>query len=179
MPNSRQLVLDAESCYIGRKSTASRSRSGWVKTTRVVISMELGLNLLWLALAVFSFALIRLGGDKGRQSRRHSLRRALSLTCALVIFFPIISVTDDLHAAQVVMEDSNPSKRPGRSASPLGSSPHFNPASFPFIVGINAESLIVLLQSAILALRPQAGLLLPAATGRINSRGPPVSLSLA
>ncbi len=73
--------------------------------------MELTLNLLWLLLAALSFALA--WRDRGNHTLAggHSWRRTLSLACALVIFFPVISLTDDLHAAQVVMEDSNPLKR--------------------------------------------------------------------
>ncbi len=83
--------------------------------------MELSLNLLWLLLAVASFAFFWRGGDDRKLACAHSLRRISSLACALVIFFPIISLADDLHAAPVVMEDSNPAKRISKFSGAPGS----------------------------------------------------------
>ena len=69
--------------------------------------MELILNLGWLLLAAACFHFWwprkrRFGGQRNR-----SLRGFLALGCALVVLFPIISVTDDLHEEQAVMEDSS------------------------------------------------------------------------
>lgn len=77
--------------------------------------MEIGLNLLWLLLAAGAFLLWGRGAARPLR-RRHALRLA-ALGCALALLFPVISVTDDLHPQQAVMEDSNPSKRALRSAS--------------------------------------------------------------
>ncbi len=96
--------------------------------------MELTLNVLWLLLAVASFALVRRGGGSRKPVGWHSWRRTLSLTCALVIFFPVISLTDDLHAAQVVMEDSNPSKRVAKSSGVPGASSSLDRFSSHFMV---------------------------------------------
>jgi hypothetical protein len=95
--------------------------------------MELSLNLVWLLLAVASFTFVWRGGDH-RRLAWHSWRRILSLACALVIFFPVISLTDDLHAAQVIMEDSNPAKRLSKSSGAPGASANSDRSSLPFTV---------------------------------------------
>lgn len=77
--------------------------------------MELGLNFLWLLLAAGAFLLWGRGVARP-PSRRRALRLA-ALASALALLFPVISVTDDLHPQQAVMEDSNPSKRTLKAAS--------------------------------------------------------------
>lgn len=69
--------------------------------------MELILNLGWLLLAV---AGCHLWWPRQRRAGAESARRfsgLVALGCALVVLFPVISVTDDLHAEQAVMEDSS------------------------------------------------------------------------
>jgi hypothetical protein len=70
--------------------------------------MELLLNLAWLILAVGSlFAFVR--------SRRRSARMAhvaygtalIALACVVVLLFPIVSASDDLHPTQAVVEDAS------------------------------------------------------------------------
>jgi len=78
--------------------------------------MELSLNLLWLLLAGVSFPLAWRERSNHALARGHAARRIISLACALVFVFPVISLTDDLHAAQVVMEDSNSVKRISKSS---------------------------------------------------------------
>ena len=94
--------------------------------------MELSLNLIWMLLAAVSFVLA--WRDRGNRTLAcgHSWRRILTLACALAIFFPVISVTDDLHPAQVLMEDSNPSKRILKSSGAPGAA-SLDRASLPFI----------------------------------------------
>ena len=72
--------------------------------------MELLLNLAWLLLAFPAYWLWR-GRGIVRLGRRSSLQRLLSLTCMLVILFPVISATDDLHVMRAEMEESPSSKR--------------------------------------------------------------------
>jgi hypothetical protein len=138
----------------------------------MVLSMELSLNVLWLLVAVASFAFVWRGGDSRSLACWHSLRRILSLTCALVIFFPVISLTDDLHAAQVVMEDSNPAKRVSKSSGAPGAASNLNGSPLPFMVAarlLAGQSLRRLGLTALLETR-----LLAAAPARWpNLRGPP------
>lgn len=57
--------------------------------------MELFLNAVWALLAVT--ALTRLG--------RRSTAATLATICALALLFPIISITDDLHATAAAVEE--------------------------------------------------------------------------
>jgi len=135
--------------------------------------MELSLNLLWLLLAIASFAFFLRSGDRQSLACSHSLRRILALACALVIFFPIISLTDDLHAAQVVMEDSNPVKRMSKSSGAPGAASNPGRSSLPFMVVaaglLPAQSLRLLGLTA----TQQTPLPVAAPAGRPNPRAPP------
>ena len=73
--------------------------------------MELVLNLAWMLLALPAYWLWR------RSARKmSSLQGLLALACALVLLFPVISASDDLHAMQAEMEDSSTNKRTVRLA---------------------------------------------------------------
>src|ERR1700692_1875367 len=78
--------------------------------------MELLLNLAWVLLAVPAYWLWRC--DTGaRPARRVSGPQCLlALGCALVLLFPVISATDDLHVMRAEMEDAAVSKRAVRQA---------------------------------------------------------------
>jgi hypothetical protein len=73
------------------------------------LKMELLLNLAWLLLALPAYWLWR-ERSRTRVGRR-SLQCLLSLGCMLVILFPVVSATDDLHAMRAEMEESPLSKR--------------------------------------------------------------------
>jgi hypothetical protein len=66
--------------------------------------MEQLLNLAWLLLGLPAYWLWRRGAR-----RFSSLQCLASLGCLLVLLFPVISASDDLHAMQT--EDSSVSKR--------------------------------------------------------------------
>lgn len=73
--------------------------------------MELLLNLAWVLLALPAYWLWRdCSGVSGRR-RPSSLQCLLALGCMLVILFPVVSATDDLHAMRSEMEESPCSKR--------------------------------------------------------------------
>lgn len=75
--------------------------------------MELALNLAWLLLALPAYWLWRRSrGTRGMTS----LQCLLALGCALVLLFPVISATDDLHAMRAELEDAATSKRTVRQA---------------------------------------------------------------
>ena len=68
--------------------------------------MELLLNLAWLLLAVPAYCLWR---DSRYVHARRTITSAqciLALGCALVMLFPVVSATDDLHAMRSEMEES-------------------------------------------------------------------------
>jgi hypothetical protein len=59
--------------------------------------MELLLNLAWVLLALPGYWLWRTA--EARQGRTiSSLQCVLALACVLVLLFPVISASDDLHA---------------------------------------------------------------------------------
>jgi len=69
--------------------------------------MELLLNLVWLALALLSFALFVTRRKATLRRRQAPFGMALlALACALVLLFPVVSASDDLHPTQAVLEDA-------------------------------------------------------------------------
>ena len=104
--------------------------------------MELAFNLAWFVIAVVSYALLAghlasLQGEPGRCPRRWQCLVALS--CALVILFPVISLTDDLHEIQAAVEEpSSPAFAVKKcvvmhSLSPINPSPQM-----PFIISFSS-----------------------------------------
>lgn len=79
--------------------------------------MELLLNLAWLLLALPAFWLWRSARSVPRGHKFTALQCLLALGCMLVILFPVVSATDDLHAMRSEMEESPASKRTIRQAS--------------------------------------------------------------
>lgn len=78
--------------------------------------MEILLNTTWLmvAFAAFLFWQVEMESTAGR--REHNRRyRFLALTVVLILLFPVISLTDDLHAEQAAMEDSSRSVMKARN----------------------------------------------------------------
>jgi hypothetical protein len=70
--------------------------------------MEILLNTTWLmvAAAAFVFWQVELKGAADHRQQSHRFR-VLTLTVVLILLFPVISLTDDLHAEQAAMEDSS------------------------------------------------------------------------
>jgi hypothetical protein len=71
--------------------------------------MELALNLIWLGLALAGFALLgsNLSRATGRSDRRPSTRqKIIAMSCALIILFFVVSMTDDLHDQEIFVEES-------------------------------------------------------------------------
>jgi len=74
--------------------------------------MELLLNILWLALALPAVWIWqRIPAHASSPQWFGRWRPFLLLGCALVLLFPVVSATDDLHAMRPEMEESNASKR--------------------------------------------------------------------
>lgn len=99
--------------------------------------MELLLNLAWLLLALPAYWLWR-GRRIVRFGRRSSLQCLLSLACMLVILFPVISATDDLHVMRAEMEESPASKRSvcQRSAEKASASKWQHPPALASLVPV-------------------------------------------
>jgi hypothetical protein len=67
--------------------------------------MELFLNLCWLTLALPAYLLWRQRVSTNPWSQA-SLVIICTLGCALVLLFPVVSASDDLHAVAQAMEES-------------------------------------------------------------------------
>jgi hypothetical protein len=79
--------------------------------------MELLLNLAWLLLAMPAFWFWHKTRPVEAERSFRPLHAMLALGCALVILFPVISATDDLHVIGTEMEDPSVSKRSIRQGS--------------------------------------------------------------
>jgi hypothetical protein len=100
--------------------------------------MELSLNLFWLLLVVVSVVAWRRQGSprhrpQGARGSRHGL---ITLGCLLALLFPVISITDDLHAEQAIIEDLNPSKRAVRSSGGGHPAPSLGTIGYAALPGI-------------------------------------------
>jgi hypothetical protein len=67
--------------------------------------MELLLNAVWLLLSMATVGVLL--RHCLRTHGRLALRGIVVTACALVLLFPVISITDDLHAEQMPMEDAS------------------------------------------------------------------------
>src|SRR5580658_1244111 len=93
--------------------------------------MELFLNLCWLSLLLpgyllwrqrsFSIAARERSGSSIDSATSSPLTFLCILGCALVLLFPVISASDDLHAMRPEMEES---ERAFRHVSHCASTPH-------------------------------------------------------
>ncbi|MGA8273308.1 MAG: hypothetical protein WB919_17230 [Candidatus Sulfotelmatobacter sp.] len=79
--------------------------------------MELLLNLAWMLLLLPACWLWRRGAGARMERRVTALQCLLALGCVVVLLFPVISATDDLHAMRAEMEESAASKRTVRLAA--------------------------------------------------------------
>ena len=74
--------------------------------------MELFLNLLWVLIAVGAVGIWRVRWLREKpQSRRESLREWTAMGCALVLLFFAVSLTDDLHAEAMLLDECSVSRR--------------------------------------------------------------------
>ena len=67
--------------------------------------MELFLNAVWLLLSAATLCLWLSPRRAPRMER--NARGLIVLACALLLLFPVISMTDDIHAQQITIEDAS------------------------------------------------------------------------
>ena len=80
--------------------------------------MELLLNLCWLALALPAIWMWRHESVSAKNCRCFArLRPFLLFGCGLMLLFPVVSATDDLHAMRQEIEEFSPSKRMVKQAA--------------------------------------------------------------
>jgi hypothetical protein len=107
----------------------------------LVLGMELFLNLCWLSLLLPAYLLWRqrtsstASATSTRSSTQSSAHHPLIflcvLGCALVLLFPVISASDDLHAMRPEMEES---ERSFRHASHYVSASHVSAHYSSFVL---------------------------------------------
>jgi hypothetical protein len=78
--------------------------------------VELLLNLAWVLLALPAYWVWRRAAGARAAGSLTGLQCLLALGCVVVLLFPVISATDDLHAMRAEMEESATSKRAVRQA---------------------------------------------------------------
>jgi hypothetical protein len=78
--------------------------------------MEIFLNLCWLLLVVPALLTWRRQARSSHGRGHAALLRLGALGCALVLLFPVISASDDLHALRQEMEESSSKLKAGASA---------------------------------------------------------------
>jgi len=97
--------------WLGRSSI--RPSHFW----QILQRMELLLNLAWILLALPAYWLWRSRAARGpREQAFTALQCLLALGCVLILLFPVISATDDLHAMRCEVEEPGTNKRAVRSA---------------------------------------------------------------
>lgn len=80
--------------------------------------MELLLNLAWIAMTLAAFCLfLRNRGLSSQLPKVPYWKALLALACVLILLFPVISASDDLHPTQAVLEDAT--KRIQQVVAPL------------------------------------------------------------
>ena len=75
--------------------------------------MELALNLVWVCVAIVGIGLLcmSLSPASARPDRSASnWRKVVAMSCALIILFFVISMTDDLHDQEIMVEDNKLSR---------------------------------------------------------------------
>jgi hypothetical protein len=68
--------------------------------------LELLLNLVWVLVVTASLLLWRRLSFASEDFSRRPVTALVALICILVLLFPVISATDDLHVAEFAIEDS-------------------------------------------------------------------------
>jgi len=107
--------------------------------------MELFLNLCWLSLLLPAYLLWR-QRTSSTGSEKPARRPAASpfvflcvLGCVLVLLFPVISASDDLHAMRAEMEESSPGQRVGQATVEKASVWHSPCQNLPAVAATTAS----------------------------------------
>jgi|SRR5215471_18409778 len=96
--------------------------------------MELALNLVWVCVAiagVLALVATLAPADAALERSASYTRKIIAMGCALVILFFVISMTDDLHGQEVLVEERKVSLvAHGTQAIAHPDSPRFIPVDF-------------------------------------------------
>jgi hypothetical protein len=82
--------------------------------------MELALNLLWLCVAIAGIAVLfaTLSATPPSDRPARPWRKIVAMSCTLIILFFVISMTDDLHEQEMVVEENKISRVTSVASSP-------------------------------------------------------------
>jgi hypothetical protein len=72
--------------------------------------LELVFNAAWLTLGLFGLAAVL----SAREDRSRRLIRVVAVACMLLVLFPVISLSDDLHSQAATLDDVSRSGDNGR-----------------------------------------------------------------
>jgi hypothetical protein len=75
--------------------------------------MELALNLLWVCVAIAGIGLLCRSLSRATacpERRPSNWRKIVAMSCALIILFFVISMTDDLHDQEIAVEENKSSR---------------------------------------------------------------------
>lgn len=75
--------------------------------------MELALNLVWVCVAVVGIGLLCRNLSRAAacpEREASNWRKIVAMGCALIILFFVISMTDDLHDQEIMLEDNKSSR---------------------------------------------------------------------
>jgi hypothetical protein len=143
--------------------------------------MELTLNLIWVCVALAGCAL--LAGNLSRTSRcpagPSNRQKIIAMSCALIILFFVISMTDDLHDQEIFVEESKSLRVINGSTSPALAAAHSTVAP-PFLLFFSfARSSFNFALPAVRRLLEPLEVLSPAAIhcDVLSGRAPPTSLA--
>jgi hypothetical protein len=137
--------------------------------------MELLLNLAWILLVLPAYWLFRRGAHTRAARRVTAMQCMLALGCVLVLLFPVISASDDLHVMRAEMEESSSSKQTVRQATAEKNSSWVNRLQTPPAIVAGTNWLVVSepghLEVSSVSVSPLAG-----AANSHAGRAPPFSL---
>lgn len=142
--------------------------------------MELTLNLVWLCVAIAGIlamvaVLLRTAASSDRPAS--AWQKIVAMSCALVILFFVISMTDDLHGQAILFEEKKPSRVLSETTNPAASSTsHLVP--FVFLLFVSCASRVFPLPSVKKPLdTPQVSNVASTFSESIDGRAPPLSLA--
>jgi len=133
--------------------------------------MELLLNILWVLLTVPA-VLVWMRTPEQRLSSKRGLCSLFVLGCALLLLFPVISASDDLHAMRPEIEESTASKKIAIHVV----APHASPA-WGLACAVTLVSVIPQVHVCSKVIDFSVAFPQEAALFAIGARAPPVSLS--
>jgi uncharacterized membrane protein len=140
--------------------------------------MELALNLIWLCLALAGFVLlvVNLSWTTKQAERQPTNRqKVMAMSCALIILFFVVSMTDDLHNQEIFVEDSKFLKVMSGTGSPTMAATNSAATSFLLlyfgVLRISICSALPTLRWFVKPLKASCAAAIP--SGSLSGRAPP------